>query len=231
MKAHLLATVSTLALAGAASAADLPTAYPTKAPPAVAAPSWVGAYAGLLGGAAWLRTEFIERIDTDVFGTGTADEAGLTLGGQVGYNWQLQNFVYGIEADWNWVDAKASGTTSVFDPNLPYSAKLSWLATIRGRLGVLVSPPTLLYATGGYAAGRVEHNSADMGGFAETTTRSGWAVGGGIEHMVAPKWTVKAEALYVDLGKSTVPGAFASGYFASFRDTAVIARVGANFKF
>jgi outer membrane immunogenic protein len=136
--------------------------------------------------------------------------------------------VYGIEADLNWVGAKDSTFTH---NSFPFTTKLSWLGTVRGRLGITLSPPTLLYATGGYAVGKVENDTTDLGGFTDHRTRSGWTVGGGIEHMFTPQWTVKAEALYVDFGTSDVQGYLGSAYSADFKDTAVIARVGANFKF
>ncbi len=81
------------------------------------------------------------------------------------------------------------------------------------------------------------------GGFTQSKsqTRTGWTVGGGIEHMFSPNWTVKAEALYVDLGSTNVlPG---SGYYENYpysvygttqtkiSNTAVVARVGVNYKF
>jgi hypothetical protein len=48
--------------------------------------------------------------------------------------------------------------------------------------------------------------------------------------MLTRNWTVKAEALYVDLGKSSVPGFGGPGYVSRFTNTAVIARGGVNFK-
>jgi len=231
MRPHLLATVSSLALAGVASAADLP-AYPTKAPP-FAAPSWAGFYLGLNGGAVWHRAKF------DGFDAGAATSSasmtptGATFGGQIGYNWQSQNFVYGLEADLNWVDAEGTTlTANTYGGSAPYHSNLTWLTTIRGRFGFTFSPPTLLYVTGGYAVGGVDNDTTDLGGFVKNSTKSGWTVGSGVEHMLSRQWTVKAEALYVDLGdSSTTLSPLGGGYGATFTNTAVIARVGANFKF
>jgi outer membrane immunogenic protein len=230
MKPHFLATVSSVALAGVASAADLPARMPTKAPVAPVAATWTGFYLGINGGAVWHRAEF-DGVDA-VSGTysGTAEPTGGTFGGQIGYNWQIQNFVLGVEADWNWVGADGSGSVTNWGGGT-LNTDLSWLATVRGRAGVLISPPTLIYATGGYAAGRVENSTNAGGGFVNNETRSGWTVGGGIEHRFAPQWSVKAEVLYVDLGSSTVQGVLGSGYAGTFENTAVVARVGLNFKF
>lgn len=231
MKPYLLATASTVALAGAAGAADLPVAYPTKAPPPVPVLNWTGPYIGVNGGAVWLKSTYHGVSAVNTTGSASLKTTGATFGGQAGYNWQTQNFVFGIEGDVNWVNA--SGSTAV-TPGFAgdfFHSKLTWLGTIRGRAGLLVSPNTLVYATGGYAAGRIKHNTPDQSGFADDKTRSGWTAGGGIEYMFASHWTVKAEALYVDFGKSTVQGFLGSGYSADFKDNAVIARIGANFKF
>jgi outer membrane immunogenic protein len=236
MKPHLLATVSkvalsTVALIGAASAADLPRKAPVMVP--VAAPSWdwTGFYVGVNGGAVWHKAEFAGFDAVGATASASMTRVGGTVGGQVGYNWQWQNFVYGLEADLNWVDARGTTSTFTYGPS-PYHSNLKWLATIRGRLGFAVSPPTLLYVTGGYAVGRVDNETTDLGGFVTNSTKSGWTMGGGVEHMFARHWTVKAEALYVDLGDSSTNfSPIGNGYGATFTNTAVVARIGANFKF
>ena len=233
MKPYLLATVSSLALAGVASAADLPRKAPAMTPAAVVAWNWTGFYIGINGGGVWHRAE-LDGFDA-VGGTTAASQtlAGGTFGGQIGYNWQSRNFVYGLEADGNWVDADGTTlTTNSYGGSFPYHSNLKWLATVRGRIGFLVSPPTLVYLTGGYAVGGVDNDTTDLGGFVKNSTKSGWTAGGGFERMLTPRWTVKAEALYVDLGdSSTTFNQFGSGYGATFTNTAVVARIGANFKF
>ena len=46
--------------------------------------------------------------------------------------------------------------TSPFKDLISSEQKLSWFGTVRGRLGVTVTPDLLLYGTGGLAYGRVE---------------------------------------------------------------------------
>ena len=66
---------------------------------------------------------------------------------------------------------------------------------------------------------------------AYSDTRVGWTAGGGIEHFISnPHVTVKAEALYVDLGRTTVTDTFGGGYTSRFKNTAVIGRLGLNLK-
>src|SRR5688572_28048487 len=95
MKAKLLATVSTLALSSAASAADLPV----KAPPAAAAVvwSWAGPYIGVNAGVTRHSSKFFGLGDpyscAFAFPAGmlfhTANKSGLTSGVQAGYHWQF----------------------------------------------------------------------------------------------------------------------------------------------
>src|SRR5260370_7818986 len=72
----------------------------------------------------------------------------------------------------------------------------------------------LLYATGGYAYGQVETDATAAAGaltasLSTNQNRNGWTVGGGAEVLVAPRWSVKVEYLYVDLGSMTNSYAFA----------------------
>jgi len=134
--------------------------------------------------------------------------------------------------------------------------KLDWLATFRDRAGLTVDR-TLLYITGGLALGGVKNSvdttfscprcdPAENFSLVYNDTRVGWAVGGGIEHMLTQNWTLRAEALYVDLGQSdrikvTSPvivtcseGCSTSGgdhFSARFSNQLVIGRVGLNYKF
>lgn len=236
MKRSLLASVSVLALSFGAMAADLPprTAPIYKAPPAPAW-SWTGFYLGINGGGVWHRAKahLTDGVPSDDFST--VNSSGGTFGGQVGVNWQVQQLVLGVEADWNWVDAGGSANFVRFTTtSAPFASKLSSLMTVRGRLGFTVVPATMIYGTGGFAAGRVNNQSPNpnaMGEFPDDhKTKSGWTAGGGIEHMFTPNWTAKAEALYVDLGRSAVQGSFGPGYTGRYNNTAVVARAGLNYK-
>ena len=104
---YLLSTVSALALAGSAFAAEAPP------PVVVAAPTWTGFYVGGHAGFAWLRhSDNVTLNGPFVFSICTAGAAntqscnlkdtGAVAGGQIGYNWQQNNLVFGIEADGSW---------------------------------------------------------------------------------------------------------------------------------
>jgi len=237
------AITAILAGIGAASAADLPL----KAPPApvVIDPPWTGFYGGLNGGYSWGRSETgITFIDTTtglpvVLPAGSVTSAtfnmnGGVFGGQIGYNWQRDQFVLGVETDIQWSGQKGSANfvcnaAATILPCLPgltfrpagavgtslaLEEKLEWFGTLRGRGGFLVTPRWLAYVTGGLAYGHIQTNAAMSGftpgglatGAAASTnvTNVGWTVGVGLEGRIVGNWTAKAEYLYMDLG--TVSG-------------------------
>jgi outer membrane immunogenic protein len=238
-RAGLLAAVSSLALVSPVVAADMPL---KARPPVVVAPSWAGAYIGASVGAVWHELGYEEQ--TPAFSPGTTDsgrKAGIIGGGHIGYNWQSNNFVFGVEADISGSSAKV--TLQPFGPgpvNETDTSRLHWLATFRARAGVTVGGGnTLLFATGGLALGGVENlrtfppaaviAPAEVG--EGKATRVGWVAGGGIEHMLSRNWIVRAEALYVDLGDKTTAVPTNSGtYRTRFTNTDVIARGAVLFK-
>jgi outer membrane immunogenic protein len=157
-----------------------------------------------------------------------------------------------LEADVSWLDARASAAHSAPDPNMPgspitnstFQSKLDWLATIRGRAGILFGR-ALLYATGGLAFGSVENKvtaaipAYDYAPPAWTGRRSqwGWAAGGGVEYALTQNISLKAEYLYYDLGKRTIRASDPSTFPASehidyaLSNSGNIARAGVNFRF
>lgn len=252
MKNLLLGTVSLLALAGVANAADLPrkaAPAPVVAVPVI--PNWAGFYAGIQGGFAVNRGRFtdINGFNTALSNPGLeykADKTGGLAGVNAGYNLQSGNLVYGVEADWSWVGAKAeSGPTSAGSiRNLTTSFDVRWLATVRARLGITTGP-LLIYATGGVAFADVKDNASVFGGapliqvgtFDISKTKTGYTAGGGIEYLIDPRWTVRAEGRYVDLGKTNVTctspcnGGGSFTYRGQFRNTMVTGVLGVDYKF
>jgi outer membrane immunogenic protein len=197
--------------------------------------------------------------------------SGFIGGGQIGYNYQFApNLVAGLEADFQGANIKgtANAANTVVDAGTGVitvagsgSRKIDGLGTQRVRLGWLPVDPLLVYATGGLAYGRVETGVSFSGsrinppgggaiplnGFTATSqseTRAGWTLGGGLEWMFAPRWTVKAEYLYYDLGTETLnqpltlnplPGNLVSPINANIQSVSRyrgnIARAGVNYEF
>jgi outer membrane immunogenic protein len=102
----------------------------------------------------------------------------------------------------------------------------------------LGDPNTLLYATGGLAVGHVKASGNELffGEYNDySSTRVGWAAGGGIERMIAPHWTVGLEGLFVDLGSyrasSTGASTDSGKCCATVHNNMVIGRLKLNYKF
>ena len=171
-------------LSGAAYAADLPAppAAPYTKAPAIVAPltNWTGFYVGAMGGYASENT-------SDPFGI-----KGGFGGGTIGYNWQFNQFVVGVEAD----GAGADINNSVTALGVTVAAKADALATFRGRAGVAFDQ-VLLYGTGGLAVADVKVSASAPGvAISDSKTLTGWTAGAGAEWMFLPHWSAKAEYLY-----------------------------------
>jgi outer membrane immunogenic protein len=194
--------------------------------------TWTGFYIGGTVGAISLSTQYSDPPDVGL-PSQTNLGGGALVGATVGYNYQMGNIVLGLEGDWSYAGAQ----TTFLDGDYYYRGytKLTSLGTARVRLGFTPWDRTLLYATGGFAWGTLNGNlgydyplSSCATGFSGTST--GWTIGGGIEQAITDHITLKAEALYVDLGTSHGY----DGYYdcqTSFKNTAVVGRVGLNFKF
>jgi outer membrane immunogenic protein len=266
MKRMLIGIAAVTSLfATSASAADLPMRTYTKAPAYVEPVyNWTGFYIGGNVGYSWGRSSdsstLTNTAGTVLFtSTDRTDLNGVVGGGQIGYNWQMQNWVWGLEADIQGSGEKGSrdftcptgvcsapfGVIAVFPgPAVPValSQKIDWFGTVRGRAGVLVTPTVLLYGTGGLAYGEVKTSEAIglvPSLFSTTATNVGWTVGAGIEGAIGGNWTAKLEYLYVDLGKvsgsfltpfaAIPPGVISANYSSRITDN--IVRVGVNYRF
>jgi outer membrane immunogenic protein len=137
------------------------------------------------------------------------------------------------------------------------SQSLAWFGTVRGRIGPTITPAILVYVTGGLAYGRVDStftvNGVNVTGpqgtntffltpagasLSDSTTKTGYTIGAGIEGVLFGNWTGKIEYLYVDLGTVsgglvtpivTNTGAFLTSSYSS-RITDNILRVGLNYR-
>jgi outer membrane immunogenic protein len=154
--------------------------------------SWSGFYIGANGGYGWGDTSYTVILDP------TVKLKGSLVGGQTGYNWQFGSWVVGAEGDIDGADL----TGSVFDSNAgaPISLKTRELASLRARLGYLVTPDLLAYGTGG--AGWTSTNINANGGTGNISKWGGVA-GGGIEYKFYGHWIARAEYLHYFVDGST----------------------------
>jgi outer membrane immunogenic protein len=193
MKRVVLAGIgvfSMLALGVSANAADLPRrqAMPTKAP-AYVAYNWTGRYVGLNGGWGFGTSGF-----RGVPGTGNFDTDGGMIGGTIGYNWQFNQFVFGLEGDIDWSNNRGSAACG----GLTCTTRNNYFGTARGRIGYAFDR-FLPYITGGLAVGDIEARTTGFPG--ATDDRAGWTVGAGAEFAISGPLTAKVEYLYADLGR------------------------------
>ena len=180
-----LAIVAGVAFAQAAAAADLGGAprrpVHDESVPYGPAFSWTGLYIGTHVGYGWSDADWGDALS----GVSTSNHSnGWLVGGQIGYNLQVRQFVFGVETDFSsaWLDGSSACPAPAFNCGHSYN----WLTSLRGRLGVAVNNNrTLLYATGGAAWADVDYASSLGTGFSHTHT--GWVAGAGIEHMLTPK--------------------------------------------
>ena len=232
--------LAAVALTGPAFAADLPPAY--KTPLVVPPYSWSGFYIGANAGGSWGR----DSTDYNVFGfplfSTSQNLNGFIGGGQIGWNWQTGAWVWGVEADFQGTSQKGDIVTPIdgFGTTNDYNQKLSWLGTVRGRVGFTPAPRWLIYATGGFAYANVETTDTltvpGVGTFSSnfSDNLTGWTVGGGVEWALWGAWTAKAEYLYVDLGSATDNGTVLAGvpaFTATNHVTDNIFRAGLNWRF
>ena len=244
--AALVASTMTLG-ATAAYAADMPVKAVAPAPIAVAY-NWTGFYIGANAGGVRGRAD-IDGYNGPLFPPFITTAPGIPLlvilgqnatlagasatrtswlaGGQIGYNWHVNQFLIGIEGDADATGLRASaiatatrfpGTPTVQTVNAAFSADTHWMASLRLRAGVTFDR-VLLYVAGGGAAAGFDVNTAvtvvngpgiilpagafAAGGTAGSSRRIGWTVGGGIEWAFDHAWSLAAEYRHSDFGHVT----------------------------
>jgi outer membrane immunogenic protein len=208
----------------AADLADYTTPY--ALPPVREAFSWTGFYLGVSGGFGFneddpsysygnVPSNVIPLLPTSA----KLDADGGLIGGTLGYNKQFGEVVLGVEGDFSGTDFgetavhNVPGDASIGFPPLKFRTayQMDWLSTVRGRAGVAFDR-WLLYGTAGLAFAKVSLDSSVTVGKpplgqltgSEDTTKSGWTAGGGGAVAITPHISLKAEALYYDLGDITV---------------------------
>ncbi len=203
--------------------------------------TYFGAVAGL-GAANWVgdltkypgSTPAIADFPNNTWQGRSIAGHGFLGGAEVGVGMQTNSLVWGLEGDISASGVNGSGifSTKDFGPydsgaggspaNTHYDQQIfekhiqtniDWLGTFRARLGVLVTPGTLLYGTGGVAVGGTSsHQDVYFDGSnqplginqsgSDSATRWGWTIGGGIEQKITSRWSFKAEYLFANLGSA-----------------------------
>ena len=177
---------------------------------------WSGIYVGVTGGYAFgnadirgdLLRDYTNSASQIVSEDGKSDLQGGMIGGLVGFDYSLGNgLVIGAAGDLSWLNASGNADVEPAVINLTGSdytvdTSVSWLGTVRGRVGFEVGN-ALFYGTGGVAFGGVdadlrEDGSGQIG--SDGNTQIGWVIGGGVNYMATESVMLGLEYLYVDLG-------------------------------
>jgi outer membrane immunogenic protein len=202
-------------------AADLATYQPAPMPH-IAAYSWTGFHVGISGGyafdghdASYTYNGVVPEEVAILPSAASLSSSGGLVGGNIGYDMQVNGVVVGLEADLSWTNFGDSatfvflGNSSIGMPPITFATSYSmdWFSTVRARIGVPIND-LLIYATGGLAFADVSMQTTvtvgdpPMGALsgADDRTKVGWTLGGGAEYAVTDCVTLKAEMLYFDLG-------------------------------
>lgn len=204
-KLSVVATgIAVLGFTSSALAADM-AARPYKAPPPVVAPiyNWTSFYIGANGG--WGNShncwDFVTAGGA-VVANGCRDASGGVVGGQIGYRWQMNQFVFGLEAQGDWADLNAS-RVSLINPAFSTRTRVDGIGLFTGQIGYAWNA-ALLYLKGGAAVTSNRYNIfTTLGGLnvaSADATRWGAAVGVGFEYGFAPNWSVGVEYDHLFMG-------------------------------
>jgi outer membrane immunogenic protein len=240
MKKFLLTTVGLVALLGMAapaSAADMPVKAP---PPPVPAPiyNWTGFYIGGNGGWGQSRNclDFF-AADGTFLSEGCRERSGGLAGGQIGYRWQANQFVFGLEAQGDWADLSSS-RVSLINPAFSTRTRTDGIGLFTGQIGYAWNA-SLFYVKGGAAVTSNRFSILDtLTGFefaSARSTRWGGAVGVGWEYGFAPNWSAGIEYDHLFMGDTnnsfSVVNPIVAGALNRIRQDVDMVTVRVNYRF
>ena len=216
----ILGIVFAAAVGGPALAADM--GMPMKAPSYAPAFSWTGTYVGGNVGGIWGTFNTSPTTTNNLTGAVGApgslhiNNSSVIGGLQAGYNWQIGQYVLGVEQDYQFTGLKQTATfaapAGAFLAGDSMAVKTDYLAATRAKVGVAWDR-TLIYAAGGLETGQFDVTSTYVGrgaggspalGFTDANKlHFGFNVGAGIDYAVTNNVFVGVEYRYLDLGKET----------------------------
>lgn len=215
----LLATTALITLPGFATAADLPVKARMAAPTTL---NWTGFYLGVqLGGVrskASLSGDFDDG-NSSIWASNQSWTSAL-IGGYAGYDYQIGRMVVGIEGDLNARLHDGEGSLpSVYGIAITnnWKSQANWDASLRGRLGALVTAQFLVYATAGVAFSDFKFSNSGVASETDVYwgtrniyggSRIGWTAGAGGQYAFTPNWSARLEYRHTDYGTKAANGTF-----------------------
>jgi outer membrane immunogenic protein len=231
-----LGTFAAMMFGGAAQAADMPVKAPP--PPAPVMYNWTGFYIGGHIGGAWADRNGHDRFDGDrcfyggASGSVCFDDNGFgrndgrfIVGGQVGFNYQVNQWVWGVEGQISALTNQDNDSAcgfftygSTHDHLFNCNNRGNWVATIAARLGVTFGETGnwLLYVKGGGAFADARFGvrlrddcpwsfcNNDFAFNNNDGTRTGWMIGTGLEYGAWGNWSWKLEYNFMDFGHRNI---------------------------
>lgn len=210
-------------------------------------PNWGGFYIGAFGGykafdtnsdlfldGDWIAIDDTDRFDLQNRASEDLDPDGGEVGGIIGYNFQFNHWVFGLEVDGGYMWARDNKTTGNFFANgnvggefdISTSFEQHYLVTGGARIGYAFCR-WLPYITGGAAGGDLQYkqiihsnfgnggNNYRQGGSVDDTN-IGWMAGGGLEYAITNHWRARVQYQYIDLGSVDFDSAGEPAVFNTF---------------
>ena len=182
--------------------------------------------------------------------SGSNSASGWLAGAQIGYNYQIKNWVLGVEGEVSWTSLKGSNK----DPNYSNTNQTDtdFVGVLSGRLGYAWDR-LLVYGKAGGAWAHDKYSVLTNTTFtvgngspspvtvtsgtmvdAATVNRFGYMLGAGVEYALTPQWSVRAEYQYLDFGWQrttlTPTTTIVSPIDEDIRQRIQIAEIGLNYK-
>ncbi|MFC4624173.1 outer membrane protein Omp25 [Daeguia caeni] len=183
LKSIVIVSAALLPFSATAFAADAIQEQPPVPAPVEVAPqySWAGGYTGLYLGYGWNKAKNE--------GLGNIHPNDWKAGAYAGWNFQQDNFVYGVEGDagYSWAKKSKNGL----------EVKQGFEGSLRGRLGYDLTP-VMPYLTAGIAGSNVK---LDDGIGSDSKFRFGWTAGAGLEAKLTDNILGRIEYRYTQFGK------------------------------
>lgn len=209
----------------------------TKAPVvAPMRPVWTGCYLGPNIGYGRARNAYSPDPTALFLPAEAPDQTinGIVGGGQIGCDYQFDPFVVGIQGMYDWTGM--SGTGDPYTLGKTLKASVPWFATLTGRVGYAFQPNLLIYLKGGAAWARTNFDFFNLGTPAGSAafTRGGWTVGGGLEWMFAPSWSLFLEYSHLGFGNRLETFTNINGltsFNMNFKQDIDLVQVGVNYHF
>lgn len=216
---------------------------------------WSGAYIGANLGGIW--SQFNGYVTTSSFPAGVfinpasrqlynANRTSFLGGGQLGYNWQRNNIVFGTEISADGMNLNRSHTLTFSEVQFPYnvytagdvfSSQINWQADWVARIG-MATPTRLLYAVAGLALTQasvttniiaLQRNGINFPASSGSASKVllGGTVGAGVEYAIYQNFKLGLEYRYTGYGSQNYSNGTQAVY-ATTPTTFVYAPIVAN---